>query len=169
MGLNAITPSLNWHLILLHTVGSAACLGLDLFATTRCAARSLSKYKITRLLSTLAILCYINFQCIYFSQYTHTGILCACVSFFLLYNWWQGIGSNKQLAASVGLFICAYELRDQAVAPFIILGLGAMIAALLNHQQYSFSRRKIWSLGIYPLLLFTLVATDKLTFATSES
>lgn len=41
MGLNAITPSLNWHLILLHTVGSAACLGLDLFATTR-ALRALS-------------------------------------------------------------------------------------------------------------------------------
>jgi hypothetical protein len=35
--LNSLAPSLNWYLIFLHIVGSAACLGLNLFATTRCA------------------------------------------------------------------------------------------------------------------------------------
>lgn len=169
IGLNSLAPSLNWYLIFLHIVGSAACLGLNLFTTTRCATANFTKYEITRLLSALAILSYINFQCIYFSQYTHTGILCSCVSLFLLYNWWQGIGSNKQLAASIGLFICSYELRDQSITPFLVLGAGVLIAAILNHHQHPVSRRKIWVIAVYPLLLFTLFATDKLTFASAES
>lgn len=168
MALNALSDQVNWYLVLLHFICSAACLGLNLHASTRWSRNqdSSSAFGTARLVTMLAVLTYINYQSIYHAQYTYIAILCACVSLFLFFDWWKGIGGAGRLTASLLLFCCAYELRDQSMAAFCIIGLGVIVAGLLTLRHAASPRRGLCIL-VYPLLLGALVATDKLAFQAS--
>lgn len=168
MGLNAISDQVNWYLVLLHFICSVACMGLNLHAATRWSRNqdSSTAFSISRLIITLAVLTYINFYSIYHAQYTYIAILCSCVSLFLFYDWWKGMGGAKRLTTSLFLFCCAYELRDQSMGAFCIIGLGVLVAGLLSLRQPASPKRRLCILA-YPLLLGALVATDKLTFQSS--
>lgn len=168
MGMNHLTPLLNWYLIFLHLTGSAACLGLNLFVTSRCSSASSGNAFLdtSRLIGALGILSYINFYCIYFSQYTHTAILCACASIFLLYDWMHLKKHHGRLIYSIILFVCAYELRDQAIFPFFILAAGCTMAGLLFYKRIVCCGK--WKgLLLFPVLLITLISTDNLVFKAS--
>lgn len=164
MALNALSDQVNWYLILLHLICSAACLGLNLHATTRCCSNTSSTaFDAARWIILLVALTFINFHSIYHAQYTYIAIMCACVSLFLFYDWLKGLGGTGRLIGSLLLFCCAYELRDQAMAAFAILWLGACGAWLLSHRSMSEPKRGLCIL-LYPLLLAALVTTDKLAF-----
>lgn len=170
MGLNALSDQVNWYLLLLLLTSSAACLGLNLHATSRwCADTDASrKFSCCRLITQQAILFFINYKSIHHAQYTYLAILCACVSAFLFYDWFKGIGSWKRLVASLALFCCAYELRDQSMASFGIMAAGILLAGFLSRRDTPSNRRALCAL-FYPLILLVLMATDHLTFrATPE-
>ena len=165
MALNAISPHLNWYLILLHIIASAASLALNYYASSRwCHATPLAKgFDIAKLVAVLSLLTYINFQCVYFSQYTNIAMLCACSSLFLAFDWWQGHGGRIQISASLALLFCAFELRAQSLAAFLILGMGVAVVAILTRRERLKQRSK-WSLVLFPLLIAGLAVADHLTF-----
>lgn len=164
MGLNWLNSSLSWYLIILHIVSSCACFGLNFFAISRSLSHDTGSSLLnkSRLLGILSILLYINYQCILSPQYTHTGILCSCVSLFLLYDWLTGAGGRGRLAASLLLLLASFELRDQSIAPFIILGAGAALAVWFNRQ--CISKKRYTALLLFPVLIAALAATNNLTF-----
>lgn len=165
MALNAISPQLNWYLILLRIIASAASLALNYHASscwcqTTPSARG---FDIAKLFALLSILTYINFQCVYFSQYTNIAMLCACSSLFLAFDWWQGHGGRMRISASLALLFCAFELRAQSLAAFLILGMSVAAVAILTRRERLKQRSK-WSLALFPLLIAGLAAADYLTF-----
>lgn len=160
-GLNSLSDQVNWYLIMLQLVTGLACMALNYFAVLQWKAnRSDSQLlDFCRLGAALCFLVYLNFRCIYFAQYTHTAVLCACASVFLLYSWWQQQRGIGQLVVSILLFICSYELRDQSVAAFFIMGTGVLAVSMLQHTPKA-NHRKWWGLALFPVLLSALWAAD---------
>ena len=166
--LNSLNDCINWHLVMLHVISSMASLGLNYFAASQWAAQRSDNPSIDfcRITAALSILCYLNFQCIYCPQYTHTAILCSCSSLLLLYLWWTHKRSSLIFLASLLLFIFAYELRTSALVAFAILGIGVLAAAW--HQQRNVSSHKpahAWLLIAFPSVLVALSCSDYLSYA----
>lgn len=157
MGLNSICNSVNWYLILLLTAGSFACYGLNFFVVKRIFASPSHSTPLdyTRLLSALALLCFINYKSLFLAQYTSSGILSACSSLFLLYDWSQSVSSKLKYACAVLLFIIAYELRDQSVIPFFFLGAFILLIVIATSTPEA-KRRFIRGAVLFPVILTAL-------------
>ena len=157
MGLNGISDSVNWYLILLLAAGSLACFGLNFFAIKWIAGTPShsSPWDAVRMLSALALLCFINYKSLSLAQYTSIGVLCACTSLFLLYDWSQGVSGKLKYACAVLLFIWAYEWRDQSVLPFFFLGVFVLLIVLLSSTPEA-KQRFIRGAALFPIILAAL-------------
>lgn len=157
MGLNGISDSVNWYLILLLTAGSLACFGLNFFAIKWIAGTPShsSPWDAVRMLSALALLCFINYKSLSLAQYTSIGVLSACTSLFLLYDWSQGVSGKLKYTCAVLLFIWAYEWRDQSVLPFFFLGVFVFLIVLLSSTPEA-KQRFIRGATLFPIILAAL-------------
>lgn len=167
MGLNCISNSVNWYLILLLTAGSFACYGLNFFVVKRIFASPSHSTPLdyTRLLSALALLCFINYKSLFLAQYTSIGILSACSSLFLLYDWSQSVSSKLKYACTVLLFIIAYELRDQSVIPFFFLGAFVLLIVIATSTPEA-KRRFYRGSVLFPIILATLYSIHAVALKT---
>lgn len=157
MGLNGLSDSVNWYLILLLASGSLACLGLNFFAIKRISSTPSHSTPLdsVRTLSALALLCFINYKSLSLAQYTSIGVLSACSSLFLLYDWSQGVSGKLKYACAVLLFIWAYEWRDQSVLPFFFLGVFVLLIVLISSTPEA-KRRFIRGSALFPIILAAL-------------
>lgn len=159
MGLNSINNSVNWYLVLLLTSGSLACLGLNFFAIKRIATSpcGTSSLDYVRILSALAVLCYINYESLRLAQYTSVGILNACSALFLFYDWSQSTPRKLKYACAVFLFICAYEWRDHSILPFFFLSAFVFLIVQISSTPGA-KRRFFRGAVIFPIMLVALHA-----------
>lgn len=157
MGLNGLSDSVNWYLVLLLVSGSLACLGLNFFAIKRITSAPSHSTPLdsVRLLSALALLCFINYKSLSLAQYTSIGVLSACSSLFLLYDWSQSVSSKLKYACAVFLFIWAYEWRDQSALPFFFLGVFVLLIVLISSTPEA-KRQFIRGAVLFPVILAAL-------------
>lgn len=164
-GLNYLYDGLNWHLILLQISGSLACGGLNFFAVKRILSTPSGSRNLdcVRLLSALAFLLFFNYKCILFAQYTYIGILNACAALFLLYDWSLGTRGAFKYSFTVLLFICAFEMRNQSIVPFFLLGLFVLWVIVTTSDKEA-KKRFIRGGMIFPALLAILLAIHTSAF-----
>ena len=164
-GLNYLYDGLNWHLILLQISGSLACGGLNFFAVKRILSTPSGSRNLdyVRLLSALAFLLFFNYKCILFAQYTYIGILNACAALFLLYDWSLGTRGAFKYSFTVLLFICAFEMRNQSIVPFFLLGLFVLWVVVTTSDKEA-KKRFIRGGMIFPALLAILLAIHTSAF-----